>query len=55
MHLDDLSDQALVTNTHNVEKVGITHSFCNYQWSGDLHDRPFAHFAYSFKRYLLFF
>ena len=51
MHLDDLADQTLVTDTYNVKKVRITHSLCNYQWSGDLHDRPFAHFAYSF--YLL--
>ena len=43
MHLDNLSNQSLVTNTHNVEHVGIPHSFCDNQRSCYFFNRTCTH------------
>ena len=51
VHLNDLTDQMLVRNAHNVEHVGVAHSLGNNQGSGYLLYNTFTHFCLiSFKK-----
>ena len=43
VHLDDLTDQSLVTYTNHVKHVGVSHALSDNQWSGHFLYRSFTH------------
>ena len=54
MHLDDLTDQALLTYAYHVKHVGITHTGSDDQRSRHFFNRAFTHLN-GFTHFLLFY